>query len=112
MLLLTPPLMTSRMEANCSAFVVVCGRAAVCCMGDSLLRYDTDVRSLPCWARIPRTPMMLGCVKADGINRADRSDIDAAAQMGGQPLVAIAEVINSGSAQRGRVGRELRGHLL
>ena len=31
MLLLTPPAMTSWMEANCSAFVV-CKCVAVCCM--------------------------------------------------------------------------------
>jgi hypothetical protein len=28
-------------EANCSAFVA-CMPAAVCCMGDSVLRYDMD----------------------------------------------------------------------
>jgi hypothetical protein len=51
-------------------------------------------------------------VKADGIHLVARSDGDAVAQAGRQPVVAIAEVINAGSAQGGQVGPDLRRYLL
>src|SRR5580692_2693679 len=112
MLLLTPPLMTSRMEANCSAFVVVIFFIPSFDSGKVLIRREEErhgAEPVPggrcaeagdrrCSPRLDGASDCPRCEpwKAHGIHLAGRTDIDAVAQVGGRRVVAIAEVLNAG----------------